>query len=90
MSNASSGDRRTETAQESTGDGTDDELLLEEVAPTYATPIRVTGFWGAILFPVVYVPVLATGLSTALELGLFLGLIAVNLLALYVGHAHRR
>ncbi|QSW99126.1 hypothetical protein [Haloterrigena alkaliphila] len=90
MSNASSGDHRTETAQESTTDGTDDELLLEAVAPTYATPIRVAGFWGAIVFPVCYVPVLATGLSTVLDVGLFLGLIAVNLLALYVGHTHRR
>jgi hypothetical protein len=36
------------------------------------------------------VPLLVTGLSTATETGLFLGLLAINLLALYVGHAHRQ
>ena len=90
MSNASPGDYPTEMTHESTDDGTDDDLLLEEFAPTLATPVRVAGFWGAIVLPVCYVPVLATGLSTSFEAGIFLGLIGVNLLALYVGHAHRR
>ncbi|WP_436344084.1 hypothetical protein [Natronorubrum sp. FCH18a] len=75
-----SGDRRSET----------DGWALEDVAPSLAKPIRVTGFWGAIVLPVFYVPLLANGLSTALEALLFCGLIALNLVALYVGHAHRR
>ncbi|WP_328821457.1 hypothetical protein [Natronorubrum halalkaliphilum] len=60
------------------------------MAPTFAKPLRVTGFWGAIVLPIFYVPVLASGLSSSLEIGLFLGLLALNLGALYVGHTHRR
>lgn len=63
---------------------------LEAVAPTLAAPLRAVGFWGAIVLPLAYLPVLATGLSSSLEAGLFLGLLGVNFLALYVGHAHRR
>lgn len=68
----------------------DDELVLETVAPTLAKPIRKAGFWGAIVLSVVYLPVLANGLSSSLEFGVFLGVLGVHLGALYVGHAHRR
>ncbi|WP_440764684.1 hypothetical protein [Natronorubrum sp. DTA7] len=63
---------------------------LEDVAPSVAKPIRVAGFWGAILLPVCYLPLLAVGLSTPFQALLFLVLLSVNLAALYVGHAHRR
>lgn len=63
---------------------------LEDDSPPLAKLIRVTSFWGAIFLPVLYVPLLVIGLSTSFELLLFLGLVALNLLALYVGHAHRR
>ena len=63
---------------------------LENRVPTLAKPIRVTGFWGGIVLPVFYVPLLVTGLSTSFELVLFLGLVALNLLALYVGRGHRQ
>lgn len=64
--------------------------LLERVVSPLATPIRATGFWSAIVLPFLYVPLLARGLATAGETGAFLGLLAVNLLALYVGRSYRR
>ncbi|WP_335343076.1 hypothetical protein [Halomontanus rarus] len=49
----------------------------------------MTGFWTAIVLPFLHVPLLATGLSGSAETLTFLGLLALNLLALYVGHSHR-
>ena len=66
------------------------ERTLERFVPALADSIRKAGFWTAIVLPFLYVPLLVTGLSTATETGLFLGFLAVNLLALYVGHAHRQ
>ncbi|WP_408957485.1 hypothetical protein [Natrinema sp. 74] len=63
---------------------------LERAAPGLATPIRAAGFWAAIAMPVLYVPLLVTGLSSSLDGLLFLALVVGHLLALYVGHAHRR
>lgn len=68
----------------------DEDGMLERATPGLATPIRAAGFWAAIAMPILYVPVLATGLSSSFDGVLFLGLIVGNLLALYVGHAHRQ
>ena len=88
MSNPSpAGDQHGDTTDESI-DEESGERTLETVAPGIAAPIRKLGFWGAIVFPILYVPMLATGLSTSLEIGFFLALIAVNIAALYVGHAY--
>lgn len=62
---------------------------LERLLPALATPVRVASFWTAIVLPFLHVPLLATGLSTPAETFTFLGLLCLNLLALYVGHAHR-
>ncbi|MFC4542245.1 hypothetical protein ACFO5R_09925 [Halosolutus amylolyticus] len=82
-------DQRSAGSDESTDD-TGETGALERIVPSMATPIRKTGFWAAIVMPFLYVPLLATGLSTSRETMVFLGLLAVNLVALYVGHAHRR
>ncbi|WP_137288201.1 hypothetical protein [Natronorubrum halophilum] len=90
MSNPPSAHDQDATARE-TADGQESvDGALETVAPTLAGPIRMAGFWGAIALPILYLPVLANGLSTSFEAGLFLGLILLNLVALYVGHAHHR
>ncbi|SER91247.1 hypothetical protein [Natrinema salaciae] len=68
----------------------DDHGALERAAPGLATPIRAVGFWAAIAMPILYLPLLATGLSSSFDGALFLTLLVGNLLALYVGHAHRR
>ena len=75
---------------ESSPETASDERTLEAVAPSLAKPIRVAGFWGAILLPVLYLPLLANGLSTPLQALFFLVVLSVNLVALYVGHTHRR
>lgn len=73
------------------GDDQDRETpTLERVAPSLADPIRKTGFWVAIVLPVFYLPLLLVGLSSTIAVGLFVGLVAMHLFALYVGHAHRR
>ncbi|WP_254761699.1 hypothetical protein [Natrinema marinum] len=82
--------------QRSTGSNTPSERRddqrgrLERAAPGFATPIRAVGFWAAIAMPILYVPLLVTGLSSSLDGLLFLALLAGHFLALYVGHAHRR
>ncbi|WP_254524914.1 hypothetical protein [Natrinema caseinilyticum] len=64
--------------------------VLERAAPRLATTIRAAGFWSAIAMPILYFPLLATGLSSSVDGVLFLCLVVGHLLALYVGHAHRR
>ncbi|ELY44013.1 hypothetical protein C494_18018 [Natronorubrum bangense JCM 10635] len=91
MSNQPSGhDQDTVVSRERDGEDQDVDGTLEKIVPSLAGPIRTTGFWGAIVLPILYLPVLITGLSTSFEASLFLGLIILHLLALYVGHAHRR
>ncbi|WP_049953070.1 hypothetical protein [Halostagnicola larsenii] len=87
MSNQSSHDHRTAGRGEST-DG-QDANTLERYFPSIAKPIRVTSFWLAIVLPFFYVPLLVTGLSSGTETGIFLGLLVLNLGALYVGHSYR-
>jgi len=49
--------------------------------------IRRVSFWAAIVLPVVYLPLLSSG--SGAETGyLVLGLLALNLIALFVGHNH--
>lgn len=54
-----------------------------------AEPVRVVGFWLSIALPFLYLPLLATGLNTGSQTVVFLSLLAVNLLALWVGRSHR-
>ncbi|MFB6142322.1 MAG: hypothetical protein ABEJ30_03145 [Halorientalis sp.] len=51
--------------------------------------LEATAFWAAVVLPVVYLPLLATGLDERTML-LFVGLLALNCLALVFGHAHNR
>ncbi len=91
MSNSPTHDGQSRDGDES-ADSTSqtDSLELEDISPSLATPIRRTGFWMAIVLPFLYVPLLARGLSTSTDTIVFLTLLGLNLLALYVGHAHRR
>lgn len=50
---------------------------------------RFVGFWLAVLLPVVYLPLLAGGL-TASEAIAFVALIGVNAVSLFVGHGYAR
>ena len=46
-------------------------------------------FWGAILLPLVYLPMLVTGLDSVFQHLLFVSLLALNVVLLVVGHTHR-
>ncbi|MFC4359952.1 hypothetical protein ACFO0N_18550 [Halobium salinum] len=52
-------------------------------------PLRFVGFWAAIAFPFLYVPLLMGGLEGN-EATVFLALLVVNALALLVGHGYNR
>ncbi len=71
------------------GDGYD-ARFLERAVPELADSIRKTSFWAAIVLPFLYVPILIHGLTSWVLLTAFLLLLAVNLVALYLGHYHRR
>lgn len=51
--------------------------------------IRRVAFWTAIALPFLYLPMLAVGLDGVLA-PVFVGLIACNALALFVGHPYMR
>lgn len=71
-------------------DVSNDWLRPSITVETIATPLSALAFWAAIAIPVMYVPVLATGINGATELGLFFGLFGVHLLALFGGRSYQR
>lgn len=50
--------------------------------------VQAAGFWTAVVLPFLHVPLLLSGLDTATDTWLFVALIALNLLALVVGHGY--
>lgn len=52
--------------------------------------VEATFFWTAVVLPFLHVPLLLSGLSTTPETVAFAALLGLNLLALVVGHHHRR
>lgn len=63
------------------------QSAAESTLRTLAAPVQFTGFWSAVVLPLLYVPILggfAGGQST------FAVLLAVHALALVCGHDHRR
>ncbi|SEW03654.1 hypothetical protein [Natrinema salifodinae] len=51
--------------------------------------VTAVGFWIATVLPIVYVPVIAAGIDSMSRLSLFVGLLAINVLALVVGHDYQ-
>ena len=51
--------------------------------------VKAGAFWGAILLPFVYLPVLATGLDDPSDRLLVVSLLSLNVVLLVVGHTHR-
>ena len=52
-------------------------------------PVRFVGFWLAVALPLVYLPLLAGGLS-GWQTTTFVGLFTLNVLSLIVGHNYGR
>ena len=51
------------------------------------TTVRGMSFWAAILLPLVYLPLLSGGLDSQTGL-IVIGLLALHLITLFVGHNH--
>lgn len=51
--------------------------------------VRAAAFWGAVALPVAYVPLFATGLDTTEHQLLLIGLLAVNVVVVVLGHRYR-
>ncbi|MFC7173483.1 hypothetical protein ACFQL0_09190 [Haloplanus litoreus] len=59
-------------------------------AACYATlPVRFVAFWLAVLLPLTYLPLLATGVMTG-HLAAFAGLFGLNAVAFVVGHSYNQ
>ena len=68
-----------------------DDLLASFQESPLAGPLQFIGFWTAIALPFLYVPLLIeTQLQTGAETATFIALLGLNVLALLVGHSHRR
>jgi len=61
----------------------------EAVRALLVPPVRAAAFWAAIALPVVYLPMVATGVLWEQPLAL-LGLFVLNLVAFVAGHDHNR
>lgn len=48
--------------------------------------VTTLGFWIGTLLPIAYLPVFLTGIDSVGRLSLLLGLLAINVVALVVGH----
>lgn len=67
--------------------GLDLQPAAESTFRTLSAPVRFTGFWSAVVLPLLYVPILGgfAGDQSALAV-----LLAVHALALVCGHDYRR
>lgn len=52
--------------------------------------VEAVAFWSAVALPFLYVPLLATGIPSQAEQTAFVALLVLNVLALVVGHGHKR
>lgn len=55
-----------------------------------AEPATRIAFYGAITLPIIYLPLLVTGIESIEGLAVFLGVFAVHVLTLIVGRPYRR
>jgi hypothetical protein len=87
MSNAPS-TLDTALSDELPDDRLGDELNVRSTLGALATPLQFAGFWSAVLFPLLYVPVFAGGVP-GVE-GASLGvLVAAHAVALVAGHGYQ-
>jgi hypothetical protein len=51
--------------------------------------LQAGAFWGAVLLPFVYLPLVFVGLDSLQRQLLFASLVSLNIILLIVGHTHR-
>ncbi len=52
--------------------------------------VEAVSFWGAVVLPLIYIPLLVLGVDTVKTLLVFISLIALNVLLLIMGHSYRQ
>jgi len=52
--------------------------------------VEASCFWAAIVLPFLHVPLLLSGMETPAATEAFVALLALNVVAIVVGHRHRR
>ncbi|WP_327054191.1 hypothetical protein [Halomicrococcus gelatinilyticus] len=62
--------------------------MVLETRRLVAPPVQFVAFWAAISLPFLYLPLFSGGLESA-EVTVFLGLVALHVVALFLGHGHR-
>lgn len=70
---------------EQQGDATQNRLVY-----SLKGPAQFLSFWVAIALPFIHLPLLTQGLGNPQVTLVFLGLLGVNILALYAGHDYNR
>jgi len=64
---------------------------LPDIGERFLAPITGIAFWSAVALPFLHLPLLlATGLSSEATSTAFLVLLALNVVALLIGHPHYR
>lgn len=63
---------------------------VRRAATLVRDPVRRLAFWGAILIPFSYLPLLSLGVEGTRGALLLAGLFVANVAALVVGHGHNR
>jgi len=73
--------------QKTTGTVGSAAAFVRQGTSAIGSMIRRISFWSSILLPLVYLPLLSTGLGPQTGY-IVIGLLALNLIALLVGHNH--
>lgn len=74
---------------ESTGDA-HGSLIRRLLSSRPPKAIQLAAFWVAVALPFLYLPLLITGVQTPGERSALAAMLAVNVMALYVGHDYRQ
>ena len=90
MSSPSTYREQGSIAAEATDARTASRIVRERLSETLLLPVRMAGFWAAVALPFLHVPLLATGLDGGEKTATFVALLALNLVALYVGYPYRQ
>lgn len=70
-------------------DGFDAQALRTTALQMVAWPVRFVAFWAAVALPFLYFPLLHGGLQDN-QTTIFVGLLALNFVAVLLGHDYRR
>ncbi|WP_247730788.1 hypothetical protein [Halovivax limisalsi] len=70
--------------------GREADAAASRIARSIKAPLQFLSFWGAIGLPFAHLGLLVQGLESLASVTLFVGLLALNVVALYVGHGYNQ